>query len=465
MGRSGKGLARFISLTLIISLFLSGLTIFTSPPANATSSGSMSFAGTASSFLSIANDADLQFGTQDFTIEWWQNQTDTNSWPRVFSMGNYPAELGVSIEGGAFYFWNGSARYIANLSDYKDKWVHFAISRQSSILKVFRNGSQIGSNLTDTTNYSPVNALVIGNESTKSSGAAFGGKITNFHWLKGTAKYTSNFTAAQTQVVAQSGTNLLLNANTSSTFANDSSTKNKSVSNTGVIWSTDTPFSADTTAPALSLAVISSSGTSLILTYNETLSATTAATSAFTISNSGTAVTVSSVSASGSTVTLSLGSTIRMGGVVTVSYTDPTASNDANAIQDSAGNDAASFSSQSVTNNSTVAGPPAAPTLGTAIVTNATTISLPFTAGAANGSAITSYTITSSPSIPLTYSGITTPFTVTGSFVQGQAYTFAITASNAIGTSTSSSSSNSVRPYTASGSSPGAGCAPPYQSA
>jgi uncharacterized repeat protein (TIGR02059 family) len=333
---------------------------------------------------------DLRFGTGDFTIEWWQNQTDTNSWPRVFSMGNYPAALGVSIESNQFYFWNGGAKYIATLSNYKNRWVHFAISRQGSTLKVFQNGSQIGSNLTDNTDYSTTNALVIGNELTKSASASFGGKITNFHWLKGTAKYTSNFTPAQAQVVAQSGTNLLLNANTSSTFANDSSTKNKPVSNTGVTWNTDTPFSADTTAPALSSAVISSSGTSLILTYNETLSATTAATSAFTISNSGTAVTVSSVSLSGSTVTLSLGSTIRMGGVVTVSYTDPTASNDPNAIQDSAGNDAASLSSQSVTNNSTIAGPPAAPTPGTAIVTNASTISLPFTAGASNGSAITS---------------------------------------------------------------------------
>ena len=35
MSKSGRGLARFISLTLITSLFLSGLTIFVSPPANA----------------------------------------------------------------------------------------------------------------------------------------------------------------------------------------------------------------------------------------------------------------------------------------------------------------------------------------------------------------------------------------------------------------------------------------------
>jgi hypothetical protein len=44
---------------------------------------------------------------------------------------------------------------------------------------------------------------------------------------------------------------------------------------------------------------------------------------------------------------------------------------------------------------------PQAPTVGTASVTNSTTVSIPFTAGATGGSTITSYTVTSSPSISL----------------------------------------------------------------
>jgi len=96
----------------------------------------------------------------------------------------------------------------------------------------------------------------------------------------------------------------------------------------------------------------------------------------------------------------------------------------------------------------TPAAVPSAPSIGTAAVTNSTTVSIPFTAGAANGSAITSYTITSSPSIALTYSGTTSPISATGSFVGGQAYTFSITATNGVGTSSSSSASNSIRPNT-----------------
>jgi uncharacterized repeat protein (TIGR02059 family) len=113
-------------------------------------------------------------------------------------------------------------------------------------------------------------------------------------------------------------------------------------------------FVIDTTAPTLSAAALNSAGTQITLTYSEALSATTAATSAFAVSDSGTAVSVSSVTASGSAVTLALAATINIGRVVTISYSDPTGSDDANAIQDLVGNDAASLSSQSVSNNSTV---------------------------------------------------------------------------------------------------------------
>ena len=122
-------------------------------------------------------------------------------------------------------------------------------------------------------------------------------------------------------------------------------------SGNGYIRITYTP---DTTGPTYSSSAVSSDGTQVVLTYNEALSATTAPTSAFTVLDAGSAVAVSSATASGSAVTLALGSTINIGRVVTVSYSDPTAGDDANAIQDLVGNDAASLTSQSVTNNSTV---------------------------------------------------------------------------------------------------------------
>jgi trimeric autotransporter adhesin len=92
---------------------------------------------------------------------------------------------------------------------------------------------------------------------------------------------------------------------------------------------------------------------------------------------------------------------------------------------------------------------PQTPTIGTATRTGNTTVSQTYTANATGGSAITSVTATSSPSISLSTSGTSSPVTITGTFVQGTAYTFTITQTNAFGTSSASGSSNSVTPYPA----------------
>lgn len=65
------------------------------------------FVGDETSYLRIPNSADLLFGTEDFTIEWYQYQRDNNPYPRIFQIGSYGGSgttIGVSIEGGEFYF-------------------------------------------------------------------------------------------------------------------------------------------------------------------------------------------------------------------------------------------------------------------------------------------------------------------------------------------------------------------------
>jgi hypothetical protein len=208
-------------------------------------SGSISFLGNSTSNLLINNDIDLRMGTGDFTIEWFQYQTDNNSFPRVFQMGNFPsATIGVSIEVGTFYFWaNGTAISFGNVGTFKNNWVHFAVTRTGNTLRCFKNGNQQGNNINNTTNFSnTTNNLRIANETNTSAGASFGGLITNFHWVKGFSKYNTNFITPQTPISPITETKLLLLASNSNDFLLDSSGLNKNVNNSNTTWSSNNPF-------------------------------------------------------------------------------------------------------------------------------------------------------------------------------------------------------------------------------
>ncbi len=190
--------------------------------------GTMKFNGTSTSNISYAQDSNMYPQSGEFTIEWFQYQTDSNSFPRVFAIGNYPSTfMGVSIEGGQFYFWiNGGANAFGsamNTTDYKNKWVHFAITRDASNnIKVFKDGTQLGSTVVNNYNFNnTANNLVIGNETTPSLGASFGGWMTNFRWVKGTAVYTANFTRPTSPLSNISGSRLLLLATSNATLTTD----------------------------------------------------------------------------------------------------------------------------------------------------------------------------------------------------------------------------------------------------
>ena len=103
---------------------------------------------------------------------------------------------------------------------------------------------------------------------------------------------------------------------------------------------------ADTTPPGAP--TIAVSGTTVTLTYNETLGSLTAEQlntlrSSFAVQVNGVGNAVTAVAVADRTVTLTLTSAVPQGANVQIAYTDPTAGNDAVAVQDAAGNDAGSF--------------------------------------------------------------------------------------------------------------------------
>ncbi|MBL9142692.1 MAG: tail fiber protein [Verrucomicrobiaceae bacterium] len=170
------------------------------------------------------------------------------------------------------------------------------------------------------------------------------------------------------------------------------------------------------------------------VTYADTnFNASTLANGNITLNATGGASGTVNVTGSGTTRTVTI-SSITGAGTLGISIASGTAS-------DTAGNTAPAAGPSTTF---TVIGVPGAPTIGTATAGNASA-SVAFTAPAiTGGSAILDYTVTSNPGT-ITATGSNSPITVSG-LTNGTAYTFTVTARNAIGPGAASAPSNSVTP-------------------
>ena len=178
---------------------------------------SYSFISSVDSYIDTPASSDWVLGTDDFTIEWFSNQSTLASFQRVFTVDDFDSiDIGVSIESGTFYYWaNDAFRYNSSSASTIDTWIHWAVVRASGVTKVYKNGTQLGSQITDTNDINNiVDQLTIGNENTPSTLAAYVGYITNFRWVKGLAVYTGNFTTPTSDLTATAESNPYGGSNT-----------------------------------------------------------------------------------------------------------------------------------------------------------------------------------------------------------------------------------------------------------
>ena len=118
--------------------------------------------------------------------------------------------------------------------------------------------------------------------------------------------------------------------------------------------------SDDTTAPSPKIAAVASDGVVVAVVFDEALAqpAPTLSTSVFTLTADGVELDIQNMSFGADTLLINLasGTTIYAGETVRLSYDKTVAG--ADALEDAAGNEVASFTDFAVTNNSTVVNTP-----------------------------------------------------------------------------------------------------------
>jgi hypothetical protein len=182
---------------------------------------SYSFISSVDSYITTPGSNDWAVGTGDYTVEWFHYQTTQANFQRLFTVDDYPSiDIGVSIEGASptFYYWSDNdASFVRSIfpAGSANTWYHWAISRQSGVTKIFRDGLQIGTDVSDNNNINNNStSLVVGNTNTFATNAAFIGYITNFRFVKGLAVYTGAFTVPTSDLTSTAVANPYGGSNT-----------------------------------------------------------------------------------------------------------------------------------------------------------------------------------------------------------------------------------------------------------
>ena len=183
----------------------------------------------ASDYLTVPDNSDFDFGTGDFTIEFWFNtlQTSPRQDPFSFYTGTTGIAVGLNYDNAQdVIVYNGNTLLINTSGSQWSTgvWNHLALARSGTTLKLFINGTEIAS-VTNSSNLTPTSDLYLGVAGNGTQ--PYTGYLSNVRVVKGTALYTSAFTPPTEPL--NTVTNTVLLTCQSNRFT-DNSTSNHTVS-------------------------------------------------------------------------------------------------------------------------------------------------------------------------------------------------------------------------------------------
>jgi hypothetical protein len=160
--------------------------------------GSMALDGTGD-YLTAPQSTLYDFGTGDFTVEFWtyMNATADTTFISKFISGAY-AWLVQYISGtGLRFYWGNNGTLdsfvVGSWSPSTSTWYHVAVTRASGTLRLFIDGTQVGTT-TNSSSYTSVTSLSIGRNADAGGIQYLNGYMDDIRITKGVARYTAAFT-------------------------------------------------------------------------------------------------------------------------------------------------------------------------------------------------------------------------------------------------------------------------------
>lgn len=146
-------------------------------------------------YLSIAQSAEMNLGTGDFTVEGWIYNASRPTDQVIFQIGDDFLTSGLSfgIRSSGLVFVYNAASYISAGSVSLNAWNHLSLVRSWTSLKAYLNGAAVANSVTHSNSLS--GKYYVGVELYNGTlYTRMNGYLQDIRITKGVARYTANFT-------------------------------------------------------------------------------------------------------------------------------------------------------------------------------------------------------------------------------------------------------------------------------
>ena len=159
--------------------------------------------------ITVADNADFNFGSGNSTLEMWVYPTDVSGTRNLITRGT-SGYSGFILSHSGFLEsvdgsnWGVNITFSSALT--ANSWQHIAVVRNGNTWTVYKDGTSVGTGTATGSVSSAAQTLTIGERAGQSN---FAGYMMDLRIVKGTAVYTSNFTAPTERLTAITNTSLL----------------------------------------------------------------------------------------------------------------------------------------------------------------------------------------------------------------------------------------------------------------